>query len=274
MAKIDLTSREWCDIIFIDKNHAYGAYKMRAESGKRQFWAVILVVILAVLAFSIPVLIRLATPKKTETMTQVTTLSKLDEPEVKQKKMKKVEPDTPPPERLKSTIKFTAPIIKKDADVRPEEEMKSQTQLTENKVTISIADVKGNDEKNGKDIADLKQVVTQKAEPEPEPEKVFDMVESMPSYPGGQAELMAFLQKNTVYPAMAQENNIQGRVSVQFVVERDGSVTDVHVIRPVDPSLDKEAVRVVKSMPRWVPGKQNGKAVRVKYTVPVMFKLQ
>ena len=109
---------------------------------------------------------------------------------------------------------------------------------------------------------------------EPEPEKVFDMVEQMPTFPGGQQELMSYLGKNIKYPTIAQENGTQGRVIIQFVVERDGSITDVRVARGVDPYLDKEAVRVVKSMPKWIPGKQNGKAVRVKFTVPVMFRLQ
>ena len=82
------------------------------------------------------------------------------------------------------------------------------------------------------------------------------------------------LGKNVKYPVIAQENNIQGKVIVQFVIERDGSITDVQVVRPVDPSLDKEAIRVVKSMPKWKPGKQRGKAVRVSYTVPINFRLQ
>ena len=204
-------------------------------------------------------------------MTEVTTLSKLAEPEIKQEEMKRVEPVAPPPPALKSSIKFTAPVIKKDEEVHEDDEIKSQEDLNATKVSISIADVKGNDEANGKDIADLKQVVTQAA---PEPEKVFDMVEQMPTFPGGQTELMAYLGKNIKYPTIAQENGTQGRVIIQFVVERDGSISDVHVARGVDPYLDKEAVRVVKSMPKWLPGKQNGKAVRVKFTVPVMFRLQ
>ena len=107
------------------------------------------------------------------------------------------------------------------------------------------------------------------------PEKIFgDVVEQMPSFPGGQAALMQWLSSNMKYPTIAAENGVQGRVIVQFVVEKDGSVTDVHVAKSVDPSLDKEAARVVKAMPKWIPGKQNGSAVRVKYTVPVTFKLQ
>lgn len=104
--------------------------------------------------------------------------------------------------------------------------------------------------------------------------KVFDVVEVMPSFPGGQGALMSYLNSHTKYPVVAQENGVQGRVTVSFVVERDGSITDVHVVRSVDPSLDREAARVVSSMPNWQPGKQNGSAVRVKFNVPVQFKLQ
>ena len=86
------------------------------------------------------------------------------------------------------------------------------------------------------------------------------------------AALFKFLGDNVKYPVIAQENGIQGRVICQFVVNRDGSIVDVEVVRPVDPSLDKEAIRVIKSMPNWSPGKQRGKAVRVKYTLPVNFR--
>ena len=110
---------------------------------------------------------------------------------------------------------------------------------------------------------------------EEEEEVVFVVVESMPEFPGGQQALFKYLSENVKYPVIAQENGIQGRVICQFVVNRDGSIVDVEVVRSGgDPSLDKEAIRVIKSMPKWKPGKQRGKAVRVKYTVPVNFKLQ
>ena len=270
MAKLDLASSEWCQLIFEGKNQAYGAYRMRANSPRRHTIAMLIVVAIAIVGFTIPTLLKLATPEQKEVMTEVTTLSKLAEPEIKQEEMKRVEPVAPPPPALKSSIKFTAPVIKKDEEVHEDDEIKRQEELTSTKVAISIADVKGNDEANGADIADLKQVVTQAAEPE----KVFDMVEQMPTFPGGQQELMSYLGKNIKYPTIAQENGTQGRVIIQFVVERDGTITDVRVARGVDPYLDKEAVRVVQSMPKWIPGKQNGKAVRVKFTVPVMFRLQ
>lgn len=270
MAKVDLSSSEWCDLIFADKNKAYGAYKMRENSPKRHNLAVIMVIVIALIGFSIPALIKMATPKQKEVMTEVTTLSQLDEPEVKQEEMKRVEPVAPPPPALKSSIKFTAPVIKKDEEVRDEDEIKSQQELTQTKVTISIADVKGNDEANGKDIADLKQVVTQAVEEE----KVFDMVEQMPQFPGGQVELMKWIGEHLKYPTIAQENGVQGRVTCQFVVGKDGKVRDVTVLKTLDPYCDKEAVRVIMAMPNWIPGKQNGKAVAVKYTVPITFRLQ
>ena len=101
--------------------------------------------------------------------------------------------------------------------------------------------------------------------------KVYDEVDEMPSFPGGLNGLMTFLSQNMVYPVTAQENGVQGRVTVSFVVETDGSITDVKVARSVDPSLDREAMRVVKAMPKWTPGKKDGKPVRVKYTVPMVF---
>lgn len=111
-------------------------------------------------------------------------------------------------------------------------------------------------------------------EEEPEEQTIFEVVENMPEFPGGNAALMQFLSKNIKYPTIAQENGTQGRVIVQFVVNRDGSVVDPVVVRSVDPYLDKEALRVIGQMPKWKPGMQRGKAVRVKYTVPVMFRLQ
>lgn len=117
--------------------------------------------------------------------------------------------------------------------------------------------------------------VQQVVEEEEVEEEVFVVVEKMPEFPGGQAALFKFLSENVKYPVIAQENGIQGRVICQFVVNKDGSIVDVEVVRTGgDASLDKEAVRVIKSMPKWHPGQQRGKPVRVKYTVPVNFKLQ
>ena len=102
---------------------------------------------------------------------------------------------------------------------------------------------------------------------------VFDIVEVMPQYPGGQIAMLKYFMENIKYPKQIMEEGIQGRVTVSFIVEKDGRVSNVRLLRSVQPSLDKEAIRVVKSMPKWTPGKQNGKPVRVRFNLPIMFKL-
>lgn len=122
------------------------------------------------------------------------------------------------------------------------------------------------------DVAPVIQTV--KEEKEEEEAQVFFIVEEMPEFPGGEAALRRFIANAIKYPQIAQENGIQGRVYIQFVVDRDGSVTQASVARGVDPSLDKEALRVVNSLPKWKPGMQRGKPVKVSYTVPINFQLQ
>ena len=111
-------------------------------------------------------------------------------------------------------------------------------------------------------------------EEEESEQQIFTVVEKMPEFPGGMAALMKYLANAIKYPVIAQENGIQGRVSCSFVINKDGSIVDAVVLRGVDPSLDKEALRVINAMPKWKPGEQRGKPVRVKYTVPVTFRLQ
>lgn len=115
---------------------------------------------------------------------------------------------------------------------------------------------------------------SQERSEEPVSNEVFEYLEEMPEFPGGEAALLKFLQSKIVYPAIAAENNIQGKVYVGFIVERDGSVSDVKVLRPIDPSLDKEAMRVVKLLPKWKPGMQTGKPVRCRFQIPVTFRLR
>lgn len=277
MSKIDLISSDWVDLVFEGRNKAYGAYRLRKSTTKRNILAMVAVVILLIVAFIILTVKNFVDEQRAKVaMTQVAELTNYDQPkkkaEVKQKKVE-VEPERVV-ERVKSSIKFTAPVIKKDEEVKPDEELKTQDELMSTKTAIGTFDVKGNDDANG-EILKAKDVI---AEPEPpkheEENKVFDIVEQQPLFPGGPAALMKYLSENTKYPVVAQENGVQGRVTVQFVVEKDGSISDVHVLRGVDPSLDKEAVRVVKSMPRWTPGKQNGITVRAHYRVPVLFRLQ
>ena len=269
---IDLNSKEWRDLIFEGKNKQYGAYYLRKTSTKRHINAMIIVAVFAIVTFSLPKLIETVMPEKEfqEEFGQ-TIMAKLDPlDQVKEEQIIK-QPDAPPPPELKSSIKFTPPVIKKDEEVRDEDEMKTQQELTETKVAISVADVKGKDDGTGVDIADLPDNKVIVAAPK---EEIFTHVEQMPQYPGGEKEMMAYLSKNIKYPVIAQEQGIQGTVVLRFVVGKNGEVTDVTVMRSLDPSCDKEAQRVVKSMPKWVPGKQNGNPVLVYYTLPVRFRLQ
>ena len=279
MSQIDLIDNRWSDLMFENRNKEYGAYVLRRQTTARNIKSIIIVLILfaLVMAYMIAMNAYNEYQKAHMAQTQVTELTALQEQKkeakVERKEIIKQEKVEQVVEKVKSSIKFTAPVIKKDDEVRPEDEMKSQDEIMNSKVAVGFANVIGNDE-SGEVLKAKEALVTEPVKPKEEENKVFDVVEQMPSFPGGMAALMAYLQKSIKYPPVAEENGIQGRVVCTFVVERDGSVTDVRVAKSVDPSLDKEAVRVVSAMPKWIPGKQNGQSVRVKYTLPVTFRLQ
>ncbi len=129
-------------------------------------------------------------------------------------------------------------------------------------------------EDDDKKVQEIIAVPVQVEEEDPEENVVFQVVENMPEFPGGRKALMEYLADNIKYPPIAAENNIQGRVVCQFTVWKDGSIKDIVVARGIDPSLDREAIRVVQSMPKWTPGKQRGKAVNCRFTLPILFRLQ
>ena len=277
MSKIDLISNEWTDLVFEGRNQAYGAYKLRKGPAKRNVWALLIVGLAAALLYLGLQLQKMAEANKKVENTQAVELAKLNtekkEAKVEKKEIIKQEPEKVV-EQVKSSVKFTAPIIKKDSEVKEEDEIKLD-EVQKSDKAVGAFTVEGNDEVGGAVLKAKEDI----AAPEPpkhvvEETKIFTVVEQMPMYPGGDAALMGYLRDNIKYPTVAAENGVQGRVVVGFVVERDGSITDVNILRGVDPSLDREAMRVVKSMPRWNPGKQNGSAVRVKYQVPVSFRLQ
>ena len=277
MSKIDLISNEWTDLVFEGRNQAYGAYKLRKGTAKRNVWALIIVGLAAALLYLGLQLQKMAEANKKVENTQAVELAKLNtekkEAKVEKKEIIKQEPEKVV-EQVKSSVKFTAPVIKKDSEVKEEDEIKLD-EVQKSDKAVGAFTVEGNDEVGGAVLKAKEDI----AAPEPpkhvvEETKIFITVEQMPMYPGGDGALLGYLRDNIHYPTVAAENGVQGRVVVGFVVERDGSITDVKILRGVDPSLDREAMRVVKSMPKWTPGKQNGSAVRVKYQVPVSFRLQ
>lgn len=274
---INIDSSEWCDVVFGHKNKQYGAYKLRQTSSKRHIVAFIVIVIfvafIAVLPQLIGVVKNLTQRENLGPMEDTFELSNIPiEDQVPEENIIKKE-TAPPPPPLKSTVKFTPPVIAKDEDVRDEDQMKTQEEVIDTKLQVSVADVKGTDDKLGIDIAELKEhkvVVEEK----PKEEKPFVTVEQMPTFPGGDSEMMKFIQRELKYPPVAQENGVQGRVIVRFVVTPTGAISGVEVLRGFDKACDTEAMRVVKAMPKWVPGKQNGREVSVYFTLPVVFKLQ
>ena len=254
MAQIDLISNEWSDMMFENRNKEYGAYVLRRQTGRRNVISMVAVLLLfaAVMIFMIAKNAYEAYQKEHAVMDQVTELSALTQQKKKEAKVERKEIPVKQEqqqvvEKVKSSVKFTAPVIKKDDEVKPEDELKSQDEIMNSKVAVGALNVVGNDE-NGEVLKAKEVIATEPVKPKEEENKVFDVVEQMPSYPGGMGALMQYLSSNIKYPVIAEENGIQGRVICTFVVERDGSI--------------------------WIPGKQNGSAVRVKYTLPVTFRLQ
>ncbi len=268
--KINLFNEAWVDLLFIGRNQEYGAFQLRKDSSRRHKWGIIGALVFLILVITLPTLYKQVLGNKKERMVEVTTLSDIaiDQKKIEKPKDIVIEKPTAPP--LKSSIKFTPPVIKPDEEVQEDEVIKTQEELTKTEVTISIADVKGTDEVNGVDIAELNNTIVG----EDTTSTPYSFVEQMPEFPGGELALRKFLATSVKYPTIAQENGIQGKVFVSFVVDTNGGISNVKVTRGVDPSLDKEAIRVVKSMPKWIPGKQNGEAVRVSFTVPINFVLQ
>ncbi|GHT13165.1 cell envelope biogenesis protein TonB [Bacteroidia bacterium] len=268
---VQLNSPEWTDLIFEKKNKAYGAYVLRVTSWKNHVIAILAMIGFTVFVSLLPMLIETVKNARKDYLGGVNATVELATVEQKVPEENKIkqeaEPVEPPPP-LKSSIKFTPPVITDDDDVRDEDQMLSQDKLNETKITVSVANIEGTDEINGMDIAELEQHKIIVAE------EVFVAVEQMPVFPGGEQALRRYIAENVRYPALMQENNVQGRVIVRFVVTPQGKVDKVEVLQGLDKSGDAEAIRVVKSLPKFTPGRHNGRAVSVWYTVPIIFKLQ
>ncbi len=279
MAKdVDLSSDEWRDLVFEGKNKEYGAYKLRQSSAGRHNKAMIFVLIGIAILGSLMLLVNTIiaqaeaniVDQASQQMVAIDMGQEEEKEEEVQEKFEQPEPEALPEEIL-NTIKVTELAIVDDSEVTKEDEIKSQDELKEVQTAFGQTTFdKGTDDRNV--IREHKNEVI--VEEKHEPEKVFTAVEQMPQFPGGDGELMKYLSSHINYPTMAMENNVQGRVIIQFVVTKNGSIGEVKVARGVDRDLDREAVRVVKSLPKFIPGKMNGQAVNVWYTLPVNFKLQ
>ncbi|MCM1051877.1 MAG: energy transducer TonB [Paenibacillus sp.] len=283
MAKdVDLSSSEWIDLVFEGKNKDFGAYQLRKASAKRHNRAMLVILIILLLVALLGLLANTVLQKaeeRPEDQIEQTIIDysadEQEEEEPEEPEQQRVEEQQPEAlqEEILNTVKATELAIVRDEEVQ--EEIKSQDELKDTDTAVGTTDFdKGTDDLNV--VREHKdEIIVEEKKPEPvDDNRVFDVVEQKPQFPGGEAALLKYVSEHIRYPAMAQENNIQGRVVVQFVVTKTGDVGEVKVVRGKDPDLDKEAVRVVKSLPKFVPGKMNGHAVNVWYTLPIQFKLQ
>jgi periplasmic protein TonB len=247
------------DLVFEYRNKEYGAYELRKKYSRTVAIAMIIGILVLVTAIVVPYIkaSRMAHQKARDAKEVIAEMAN----DLQNQEAPPPPPPPPPPAEQQTVVKYVAPVVVDS--IKPEEQ--TQLAITDEQVETSV-------NKEVVEVVETKQeeVVDDAAERE-----VFLIVEEMPVFPdGGESGLRAWIAKNIEYPVIAQENGIQGKVYVTFVVDKDGGISDAKVIRGVDPSLDKEALRVVNSMPKWIPGKQRGKPVRVSYTVPISFVLQ
>ena len=251
------------EMLFEQKNKIYGAFLIRRLYNSHMLASLIISLGITLFLFSLPILIHLWNSETIEPLKQkVIEYTELSAPPPIDKTVPPPPPiELPPP--VKTTIKFLPPVVKPDEQV-PEEKFATQEELKE--AEAGTETVEGNGDVGGIEGEGLIE--------EPVEEKPFMIVEQMPQFPGGEAALFEYLNKNIKYPAMAKENHITGTVYVSFVVKSDGKISDVKVLRGIAGGCSEEAVRVISSMPDWKPGKQAGKAVAVNYNLPISFKLK
>lgn len=281
---VDLTSKEWRDLVFADKNQEFGAYQLRKESDKRHNLAALYTLIGLIVVFFLIIAYSkysdykaeqeaIALQEQREKMAAAELLAQEEEPEPEPEpeEQKFEQPEIEVPEEVLATVQVTQIAIV-DADKVKNEVMDMETQKEDN-TARGVVNQEGSDDAD-KFKAVQEQVVVKEPEPEkPKEEEIFVAVEQQAEFPGGLTALMKWLSNNIRYPEAAQQNDIQGRVIVKFVVEKDGSIGAADIVKGVDKDLDREAIRVVKKMPKWQPGKNNGVAVRSYFTLPVVFKL-
>jgi protein TonB len=257
-----LAVKPFDEIVFEHRNKEYGAYELRKRYNKHMNTAFIIAISVFVISVSIPAIMdfleKLA-PVEAETNVELTLV---DAPPLD----KDVPPPPPPPDPpppVQETIKFTPPVVTEE----PIDEKDIPPPQDEIKVQV------GTETKEGTGDIELPTEGDGKEEVEA-PQQIFTIVEQMPEFPGGEEKLFEYLGKNIKYPSMARENGITGTVYVTFVVEGNGEISDVKKLRGIGGGCDEEAMRVVKAMPAWKAGKQNGKSVRVQYNLPIKFTLR
>lgn len=271
MPKVDINSDQWCDLVFENRNTEFGAFVLRKGSYKRHLKALIIATVVFLLAIAIPILVQKVADslrKKTDETVRVMDYVAPDKTEKKEEIKPEIEQ---PKEVVRNTIQFVPPVITPDKDVAPDEEIKPTVEVIQDNKMIGTTTVTTGSDTEG--AIPTTTTETQIAE-SPKEEAIIDVPQQQAQFPGGMSALYEFLGKQIQYPASAREAGIQGRVIVRFVVGRDGHISDVEIFKSLDPALDEEAVRVVRMMPPWSPGKQGDNAVKSRMILPVVFKIQ
>jgi len=253
-------AEQWDEIVFEKRNKAYGAYFLRKIYNKHLNISLAISATILLLAVTIP-LVAGYMNKRTRIIEDKSVAAEMMDL-AKREDAPPPPPPPPPAEALEQKVKFTAPVV-------VEEEVESGGLMLQddlNKQPVNNVPVEGDLVVEDKPV---EQVIEQAA-----PQEIFTVVEESPSFAGGEESRIKFLQQNISYPQVAKEAGIQGTVFVTFVVEVDGSVSDVKVLRGIGGGCDEEAIRVVRSMPKWSPGKQRGRPVRVQFNMPIKFILQ
>ena len=265
-SKLDILKREWIDVVFNGRNQAYGAYQLRKNNASNTNKSLLYGAIFFIFVISLPTIINKIQgfiPKE-KPKVKITDIV-LTPPPPDPKK-----PPPPPPEPPKpktSQVKFPPPIVKPDNEVKEEPPTQKELKVAD----PGQKDIKGDP---NADVVINEPVGNSEVKAVTEDvNKIYESVENEPEYPGGIDGFYKYLVKVMRYPAVDRENNVTGKVFVQFVVETDGSLTQVKAVRGPSQTLMDEAIRSVKSSPHWKPGVQNGRKVRVQYTVPVNFTL-
>jgi periplasmic protein TonB len=264
------------DIVFEGRNRAYGAYLLRRLYNKHITVAAIVAIILFFLFISIPLISKMikGDQEEEQVVERIVTEVDLAPPppldEATPPPPPPPPPDLPPPPPpVRATVKYTPPVVKRDEEVQEEEEIPDVEVLEEVDAGIKTVEGDPNAPMDLGEIDGTSDVVAEVVE-----EKPYTYVEQMPTFPGGDTEMMKYLGKNIRYPAAAQRAGVEGLVVLSFVVSNTGEISDIQVVKALGAGTDEEAVRVVKSMPKWTPGKQNGRAVPVRYTLPVRFTIK
>lgn len=272
MAKLDIFDPQWLDVVFMGRNQAYGAYVLRKENPKTITKALIIGSAIFILLITSPLIAKYLSGFKPETEDEKVKMTEvvLTPPPPVDEKAPPPPPAAEPPRPKVDQVKFPPPVVV------PAEQVKDEEPPTVEE--LKVADP-GQKTIAGDPTAEIRidepvgEAPKEAAVTEDNSVYNFASIEQLPEFPGGQAGWAKYLQRSLRYPAMARENNIQGRVTVQFVVEKDGSLTDIKVLRGIGAGCDEEAVRVLKAAPKWKPGVQNGRPVRVSYVMPIVFQL-